>query len=210
MMNAYQENLLQTLLTKSNCALIVVDVQNDYIHPQGVFAKKGLDNSAMLAMMPGLLHLIDSARARNAPVIFIQTTHQPETDSAVWLSHSGGVVNPCCRRGAWGAEFYEVEPQDGDIIVNKHRYSAFLNTRLDTVLRTLKVETVLITGVATNFCVEGTARDAYCLEYYVVLVEDCCAANTIAAHEASLKSAAECFAIVAPRERIEGIWMSTK
>ena len=205
-MNAYHQNLLEKLLTTPKSALIVVDVQNDYIHPDGVFAKKGLVNSEIYAMMPNLQRLIQSARSQSVPVIFIQTTHQDETDSEVWLSHSGGVVNPCCRRGTWGAEFYEVEPQPGDIIVNKHRYSAFVNTRLDTVLRTLKIDTAIIAGIMTNVCVESTARDAYSRDYFVVLVEDCCAASTRAEHEMTMHNAEQCFGIVASREQIEAIW----
>ena len=205
-MNEYHQNLLKRLLTGPSCALIIVDVQNDYIHPDGVFAKKGLVSKEMYAMMPNLKSLIERARAQSVPVIFIQTTHQDETDSEVWLSHSGGVVNPCCRRGTWGAEFYELEPQPEDIIVNKHRYSAFINTRLETVLRTLKADTAIIAGIMTNVCVESTARDAYARDYFVVLAEDCCAASTRFEHEMTMKNAEQCFGIVASREQIEAIW----
>lgn len=205
-MNAYHQGLLKKLLGAPDSALIVVDVQNDYIHPDGVFGQKGLVSAEMYAMMPDLKGLVESARSNGVPVIFIQTTHQDETDSEVWYSHSGGVANPVCRRGTWGAEFYEVAPAEGEIVVNKHRYSAFINTRLESVLRTLRVQTVVIAGVLTNVCVEATARDAYSRDYFVVLAENCCAASTLAEHEMTMQNAERCFGIVASRREIEHAW----
>lgn len=86
--------------------------------------------------------------------------------------------------GELGAEFYEVSPLPEEIIVNKHRYSAFINTRLDSVLRSLRIETLIMTGVSTNVCVESTARDGFMLDYQIVMVQDACASYSRAAHDA--------------------------
>src|SRR5690606_36592906 len=127
-------------------ALIVVDVQNDYCHPDGASARRGSDVSGVKPMVPRLQALIERAREHGVPVIFIQTFHEQATDSAAWTARSDGRSGEVCRTGSWGAEFYEVSPKPGDIIVNKHRYSAFVNTRLDSVLRTLKAQTLIMTG----------------------------------------------------------------
>lgn len=77
------------------------------------------------------------------------------------------------KRGTWGAEIIEVlKPEEGDILVEKPRYSAFFKTNLDTVLRSHDLKYLFFTGVATNICVEATIRDAYYREYFSILVSD--------------------------------------
>ena len=68
----------------------------------------------------------------------------------------------------------ELQPRSGDIIVDKHRYSGFANTELDTILRTYNIKYLLFIGLATNVCVESTLREAYFHEYFPVLVSDGC------------------------------------
>jgi ureidoacrylate peracid hydrolase len=100
----------------------------------------------------------------------------------------GGTVGriPICEPDTPGSEFYGVEPCAGDHIVTKHRYSGFVGTDLDMVLRSKGIETLLFTGVATNVCVETTARDAFNLNYHVVFVEDCCGAFSPEEHASTL------------------------
>ncbi|WP_123043255.1 cysteine hydrolase family protein [Cohnella candidum] len=191
-------------------ALIVVDVQNDYCHPDGACARRGNDVSGVKGMVPHLAALINGARENRVPVIFIQTFHERATDSAAWTDRSDGRSGDVCRTGTWGAEFYEVSPQAGDIIVNKHRYSAFVNTRLDSVLRTLKVETLIMTGVSTNVCVESTARQGYMLDYNIVLASDACAAFSQKAHEMTLENIDGYFGSVVKVEQILNVWASQR
>jgi len=68
----------------------------------------------------------------------------------------------------------ELQPLAGDIIINKSRYSGFVNTELDNVLKTRNIKYVVFIGIATNVCVESTLRDAYFHEYFPVLVSDAC------------------------------------
>jgi ureidoacrylate peracid hydrolase len=72
---------------------------------------------------------------------------------------------------------YGVAPEPGDPLVTKHRYSAFINTDLDLILRAQGIKSLILTGVATNGCVESTARDGFMLDYYVVFVDDCSATS---------------------------------
>jgi len=209
-LNLIKEMIILTFTSEyvnpEKTALIVVDVQNDFCHPEGACAKRGNDVSAVRGMVAQLQRLIQGAREYQVPIIFIQTFHEKATDSAAWASRSGGSSGNVCRVGTWGAEFYEVEPQPGDIIVNKHRYSAFINTRLDSVLRTLKAENLIMTGISTNVCVESTARHGYMLDYNIVMVDDACAAFSRKAHEMTLENIAGFFGSVAKVDDILEAW----
>jgi len=93
-----------------------------------------------------------------------RTTHDESNDSVVWLNrHAAGpgevTTQGTCRTGSWGAEFYEVAAEPGETVITKHRYSAFVGTSLDLTLRTIGVESLLFTGVATDVCVESSLRD---------------------------------------------------
>ncbi|ANS76591.1 isochorismatase [Paenibacillus yonginensis] len=197
---------LQELVTDKKAAVVIVDVQNDYCHPEGSLGQRGADVSGVAEMMPNLHRLLDSARAHEVPLIFIQTFHEDATDSEAWRERSAGNSAQVCRKGSWGAEFFEVEPAAGEIIVNKHRYSAFINTRLDTVLRTLGIETLIMTGVSTNVCVESTARDGYMLDYHIVMLKDACASYSREAHDMTMTNISGYFGTVTDTSEVIQLW----
>lgn len=197
---------LKKNLERKNTTVIVVDVQNDYCHPDGAIAKSGSDVSAVKKIIPNLRSLLDAAREHSVPIIFLQTNHDKSTDSEVWLSRFPDGVNPICQTGSWGAEFYEVAPQSNDIIVKKHRYSGFVHTMLESILQTLKIETLIITGVSTNLCVESTARDGFMLDYRIVLMKDACAAFSQEEHDMTLKTVDTYFGMVADTEQVVSFW----
>ena len=91
-----------------------------------------------------------------------------------------------CEPGTWGADFYRVAPQPGEIVITKYRYSGFAETNLDLVLRSQGIASLIMTGVASNNCVECTARDGFMRDYYIVFVDDCTAATNNAIHAATL------------------------
>jgi len=195
-----------------SAAIVVVDVQNDFCDPDGACARNGSDVTAAVAMVPRLQRFLDAARAAGVLVVFIQTTHDETTDSPAWLARRGDdapvPVVPAgnCRTGSWGAEFYGVAPQPGEPVVVKHRYSAFAGTNLDVVLRTAGIDSLLLTGVSTNVCVESTLRDGLFAEYRVTLVEDCAASFEADAHAASVENVARYFGVVATSEEIGATW----
>lgn len=191
-------------------ALIVVDVQNDFCHPEGALAKGGNDVSMVKSMMLHLRRLIEGAHRCDVPVIYIQTIHEPATDSQIWTERMGGRSNTVCRKGSWGADFYEISPGPEDIVVNKHRYSAFINTRLESVLRTLKVDTLVMSGVSTNVCVESTARDGYMLDYRILFAYDACAAYSLRAHEMTLENIDRFFGTVVDTDHVVRTWDTAK
>jgi ureidoacrylate peracid hydrolase len=189
-------------------AILVVDVQNDFCHPEGALAQKGADVSLTKEMMPNLHDLLHIAREYEVPIIFIQTFHEKATDSEAWAGRSGGRSLEICRTGSWGADFFEVAPLPTEIIVNKHRYSAFINTRLDTVLRTMKIETLVMTGVSTNVCVESTARHGFMLDYNIALVKNACASSTKTAHDMTLENIDGYFGSVVSVKQLIEVWKS--
>lgn len=197
---------LKQNLDQKNTAVIVVDVQNDYCHPEGAIAKTGIDVSAVNKMMPNLQALLASAREHDIPVIFLQTNHEKATDSEVWLSRFKDGINPICHTGSWGAEFFEVAPLSTDIIVKKHRYSGFIHTRLESVLQTLKIETLVMTGVSTNLCVESTARDGFMMDYRIVLLKDSCAAFSQEEHDMTVKTVDTYFGMAADTKEVISFW----
>lgn len=185
----------------ARCALLLIDVQNDFCHPDGSMGTAGKDTGAAVAMVPRLQALVAAARAASVPVVFVRTTHDETNDSAAWLNrHASGPgqvsTQLTCRTGSWGAEFYEVAPEPGEPVITKHRYSAFVGTELDLTLRTRGIESLLFTGVATEVCVESTLRDGLAHEYFVSLVDDCCATYAPELHEGSVRAVANSFGTV--------------
>jgi nicotinamidase-related amidase len=196
-----------------NAAIVVVDVQNDFCHPDGSLSRLGADVSAAQEMVPRLLGLIDAAHEADVPVVLVQTVHDATNDSPAWLArfdsqHRPGRGELVCRTGSWGAQLYLIAPRPEDRIVTKSRYSAFAGTNLDIQLRTLGVSSLLFTGVATETCVESSVRDGLFNDYYVSLVEDCSASYDSDAHEASAKVIARHFGTVVSSDRLRSRWRS--
>jgi ureidoacrylate peracid hydrolase len=189
-------------------ALIVVDVQNDFVSTDGSAAKRGEDVSAATAMVPNLVRLIQEARRVGLTIVYIKTTHSEWTDTPSWIyrsSQKSGLNT--CREGTWGADFYKgISPLPNERVVIKHRYSAFINTDLNTVLKARAIESVLVCGVATNVCVETTARDAYMYDYYVTMIDDCSAAYEAKLHLGTLDNMRRHFGMVASSPEIMQTW----
>jgi ureidoacrylate peracid hydrolase len=200
---------LSELVKPSKSAIVVVDVQNDFCEPEGVAGKTGKDTGAAMAMIPTLQRFLGAARAHGTNIIFIQTIHEPATDSDAWVGRRTNPDAKNCLKDTWGAEFTGIAPLASEPVVIKHRYSAFLNTRLDSVLRTMKVENIIVLGVATNVCVESTARHGMMLDYNTVFVSDCSASYNKAAHDMTLRTHAKHFGSVATSHEIIELWAAT-
>jgi nicotinamidase-related amidase len=189
---------LSELVDPTRTALVVVDMQRDFVAPGGAFDRLGVDISMYPPMIPCLTRLLDGARASGVRVVHIVMTTLPEgmSDSPAQLRFnlrlhraSHGEGEPM-RYGADGSEgqqiIPELAPRDGELVVKKYRSSGFWGTNLDLLLRSNGIKTVVMTGGTTEGCVESTARDAMFNDYYVVLAEDCVASDDRAQHEASM------------------------
>jgi ureidoacrylate peracid hydrolase len=207
---ATSDPMIAKILSPEWAAVLVVDVQNDYCHERGAMGRIGADMATVQSSVRALAGFLDEARRVGVPVIFIATHHGKWTDSQVWLTRgprSGGEI---CAAGSWGSEFYQVAPVAGEPVVVKHRYSGFVGTDLDVILRAKERRSVLTTGVSTNVCVESTARDAYMRDYHLVMVDDCCGAFTNAEHEATLHNMRGYFGRVLNSHDITMHWRSLR
>jgi len=183
-------------LDPKTTALLILDLQNDVIHADGAFAGTGSAEHATsqkVAEQAG--RLAKAARAKGVKVIhvhhFASVGAGDDADSkrnaGLWQGTAdAGAVKP----GTWGAEPHAgVEPQDGDIVVQKQRVSAFFGTPLDIKLRGLGVEKVLVCGAWTNMSVESTIRYGADLGYEMVLVSDACSSMNADWHRVAVEYA---------------------
>ena len=203
--------MLRTLVEKvdpAHAALVVVDVQNDFCHDEGAFARMGRDLEPVRGMVPRLAELIDTARAAGVPVLFTQymTNESTESDVVREQRSRGRAGLAYCREGTFGAELYMVGPKPGEQVVPKHRYSAFVGTNFDVILRSTGRRTLVMTGIATNGCVEATARDGFMHDYYIVLVDDCCSCYSAELHQATLTNCRDAWGVVATGDELAGVW----
>lgn len=203
---------LRDWIAPPRTALLVVDMQTDFAAPDGAMGRAGADLSAVPAALAAAQRLAGAARAAGVPVVFVGLMTTPEDDSAAWaerLRRLGG--DPAgdlalCRAGTLGAAFVGPIPLVGEPVVAKLRYSGFFRTDLDAQLQRLGVDTLVIAGLATECCVDCTARDAFHLDYHVFLAADACAAYAPDLHEAALKSLALNCAIVVTADEVIAAW----
>jgi ureidoacrylate peracid hydrolase len=206
---------LEQLVDPRQAALIVVDMQNDFCDSGGALARSGADPGLIQAMAPRLLRMLDRARSIGLPIVHVRTEHSPWTDSAAWIGRHHGQQRTVCYPGTWGADYFpgfqprtdaDRKPGSHEFVVTKHRYSGFVGTELDLVLRSHQIRTVIMTGEATNVCVESTARDAFMRDYRVVFVSDCTASTSESAHQATLFTMDRHFATVATGDEVLASW----
>jgi ureidoacrylate peracid hydrolase len=172
-------------------ALIIVDMQNGFCHVDGSMQKSGLDHTACAAIIGNISHLVNAWRAADLPVVWTRYCLHADYSNAGRLfdlfpgmKSAAAIVN-----GTWDAALVtELQPQPDEIVVDKTRYSAFHSTDLADRLRDVGTDTIVVCGVTTNICVEGTARDGFALDFHIVVVEDGTASVTPALHEGALRN----------------------
>ena len=171
----------------SETALIVIDMQNAYSTPGGYLDLAGFDVSTTGPVIASIQKALITSRAAGMPVIFFQNGWDPEyveaggPGSPNW--HKSNALKTMRKRpelqgqllakGGWDYQLVdELQPQPGDIVLPKTRYSGFFNTSFDSVLRSRGIRNLVFTGIATNVCVESTLRDGFFLEYFGVVLAD--------------------------------------
>lgn len=176
-------------LNVASSALLVVDMQRFFLD-----AGSPTFTCGGLAILPRVKSLLGDFRRASRPVIFSQHVHHPgDLDSGIM----GWWWEGKCLEGSPESEIHpELAPLPGEKVVPKHRYSAFYNTDLETVLRCLKIEDIVIAGVMTNMCCKSTARDAYYRDYRIFLPADGSGSINEEMHLASLLNLAFGFAYV--------------
>jgi ureidoacrylate peracid hydrolase len=198
---------LDAKVAPEHTALLVVDVQNDFCHSDGGLAVAGADMTLIQAAIPRLCDLIRAADAAGVFVVFLRIVQSPTSNSEAWEALEPEQGPRLVVDGEWGAEYYDGLPHDCmDIEVVKHRHSAFVGTGLDELLRSRGIRTLVFGGVATNVCVEGTAREAADRDYYVVLADDACGAARADVHEMTLHNVRNYLGEVVDTSELVGLW----
>jgi len=176
-------------LNREKAALLVIDMQYFFLDPASPSYTCGGP-----AILPKLQKVIHAFRQANRPVIYTRHVHHPDyLDAGIMAWWWEGM----CKEGTPESEIHQdIAPRPNEKVIFKHRYSAFYNTDLETVLRSLKVEELVVAGIMTNMCCESTARDAYFRDYRVFFLADGTGSVTEEMHLASLLNVAFGFAWV--------------
>jgi ureidoacrylate peracid hydrolase len=189
-------------------ALIIVDMQNDFVHPDGGFAciarenpAAGIDMPFLMGTIPHVQRLAGAFRQAGRPVIYIAHVVKPDYSDAqfpYWrLGLAPGGNRTFIVEGTWGAQIVDdLKPEEGEHLVVKKGFGGFSNTPLDTILRNMGGTTCVVSGVTTCVCVSTTVRGGVEHNYRMILVEDAVAEVSRDSHEAELKTMARVFADV--------------
>ena len=175
----------------SKVALIIVDLQNDFLASDGAYARGGAASEAARALPARVVEVVRAVKAGGGLVVASQFTLWPDAQGEPMISPHLLALRPFLRRGDFApgsrgqANVAELAPLI-DVSVNKVAYSAFFNTQLDWVLRHAGIHTVAVCGIVTNGGVASTVRDAHMREYHTIVLSDGCAAFKPEVHATSL------------------------
>lgn len=217
---------LASILSPAQCALLVIDMQNDFLSPEGFFATRtGIPGSVdqMQSTVPYIQDLISAAHNAAVPVIFtlgyedVRFRQGPDLRRAAkWQESDAEPEGINSKYGSWGAEFYDgITPTAEDIVIEKYKWSAFSGRAVDgrdlnAILNELGRGTLVVTGVVAETCVETTVRDAYNRNYCVVVPDHSVGSN----REDQLKARMQYWALgfvgdVLDEEEIKSFWYGT-
>lgn len=180
-------------------ALLVIDMQRDFLDPLGYVAQSGVDVSILRRTIDPVRRLLAAARAAKIPVFHTREGHRPDLSDLTEFKRqraagSGaaiGSVGPLGRllvRGEEGhAIIEEVAPLPGEVIVDKPGFGAFFATDLELILRSAGISSLTIAGVTTDICVHSTLREAIDRGFDCTTVSDACAAGVAGVHDAMLR-----------------------
>ncbi|MFV0252714.1 MAG: isochorismatase family protein [Beutenbergiaceae bacterium] len=201
-------------LAAESAALLVIDPQNAFVHPEGTLGISGIDIAPAQAAMTSIRRLALQFKEAGLPVIWTQQVHLEHDASRarkVLASHTAKRKQVSALAGSWDAAFVDEVADladDPTYIIVKHRFGAFFQTRLEELLGMLGVQTLFVTGVTANACVETTIREAYLRDYDVVAVTEGIAAVrpewTKTAHEVW----SHYLGIIASEQEVSG-WLQT-
>lgn len=183
-------------------ALIIIDMQRDFLDAGGYAASAGLDVAALRKPIPFIRTLLDFARKNKILVVHTREGHRPDmrdcTPAKLARSRNAGAaigsVGPLGKlliRGEYGHDIIdELKPIEGEPIIDKPGYGAFHQTDLAQILETHAVKQLIICGVTTEVCVHSTLREAIDRGYDCVLVSDACGSAYLALHDAAINMVA--------------------
>jgi ureidoacrylate peracid hydrolase len=175
----------------NNTALLLVDLQNDFIHAEGAYGRAGQGEAAIAALPAKLKPLADLMRSRGGILIATLFTLVPGRGGEPIISPHLKALRPFLTKGdftpgSWGQQLVE-ELAAADFSIEKIAYSAFYMTRLEWILRKMGIGHIYVGGIVTNGGVASTVRDAHVREFDITVLEDGCAAFSAEVHRAAIE-----------------------
>ncbi len=173
-------------------ALLTIDLQNDFLHPEGAYGRAGQSAPEITALPDRILPLRDALIAAGGTYISAQFTLVPGRGGAPLIAEHLKELRPFLTKGdftpgGFGHDLVETL-KPADFTVEKVAYSAFYQTRLEYILRAMQIETLIVGGIVTNGGVASTLRDAHLRDIHTVMLSDGCAAFNTQVHEATITS----------------------
>jgi len=191
-------------------ALIIVDMQNDFVHRDGALGRRaredvdaGIDMDFLASTIPNVRRIAEAFRYHDRPVVYVTQVLKPDYADAAFPYWRRRRPSNFIVEGTWGAQIIdELTPHAGDHLVIKKGFGGFANTPLDTILRNCGVNTCVVTGVTTCVCVSSTVRGGVEYNYRMIVVQDAVAEIHRDAHDAELKTLARVFADVKTADEV--------
>lgn len=199
-----------------SAALLVIDMQNGFIHERGTLGISGVDVKRLAAIVPAVKRLVERCQDVGIPVIWTAQEHFAKDASRAQkklAAHTARRRQVSCLAGSWDAEIIdELKPLaavNPTYFLRKHRFGAFYETRLELLLRQLGTRTLFVTGTTTNACVETSIREAYLRDYDVVAVTDCISGVNDEWERVAQKTWAQYFCVLHDSAEVLG-WIETQ
>ena len=200
---------MTTKIAPSRSALLTIDLQNDFLHPDGAYGRASQTSEAISALPARIRPLVDAMRAKGGTFISAQFTLVPGPGGEPLIAPHLKELRPFLGKGdfapgAFGHSLVD-ELAPADYTVEKVAYSAFYQTRLEYILRALDIDTLIVGGIVTNGGVASTVRDAHLRNVHTVLLSDGCAAFRQEVHNATLISLGSISPILTCAELLEDL-----
>ena len=187
-------------------AVLIVDLQNDFLHPDGAYGRSGTTNPDIAALPEKILPLLNIVRAAGGWVVSTQFTLVPGRDGEPFISAHLKKLRPFLTKGdftpsGWGHSLVD-SLQPADITVEKVAYSAFYQSRMEFALSRAGIKTLMVCGIVTNGGVASTVRDAHVRDFQTITLSDGCAAFSPATHNVAIQSLATVGEVITVAEAI--------
>lgn len=196
-------------LDPARTALLTIDLQNDFLHPEGAYGRAGQTAEHITALPARIRPVADMLRERGGTYVSAQFTLVPGPGGEPLIAPHLKKLRPFLGKGdfapgSFGHRLVEAL-SPADYTIEKVAYSAFYQTRLEYILRALGIDTLIIGGIVTNGGVASTVRDAHLRNIHTILLSDGCAAFKPDVHDATLVSLGSITPIVTCAEMLEAL-----
>lgn len=192
-------------MNKSKTALLIIDMQNAFIRSEGSLAKLGINIGRTSHVIEPIIKLKTAAKEANMPVIYLKMALRQDYMDAGILQEVFPPLKDLghCVIDTWDSEIVdELKPGSDDIVINKHTFSGFYNTNFESILRNMNIDTLIVTGIATNICVESTVRDGFVRNFKMIIPREATASYDEAMERGSFVNFEFGFAKIAPMDDV--------